>query len=68
MEELVLTVTGMDCRSCEERIERSVAKLEGVRRVSADHATDRITVVVDQASSEAAVRRGITAAGFEVKS
>jgi copper chaperone CopZ len=68
MEELVLTVTGMDCRSCEERIERSVGKLEGVRRVTADHATDRITVVVDQASSEAAVRRGITAAGFEVKS
>lgn len=68
MDELVLTVTGMDCRSCEERIERSVGKLEGVRRVSADHATDRVTVVVDQASSEAAVRSGITAAGFEVKS
>jgi copper chaperone CopZ len=68
MDELVLIVAGMDCRSCEERIERSVGKLEGVRRVTADHATDRVIVVVDQASSEAAVRSGITAAGFEVKS
>ncbi|MHB1535773.1 MAG: heavy-metal-associated domain-containing protein [Acidimicrobiales bacterium] len=68
MEELVLTVAGMDCRSCEERIERSVGKLEGVRRVSADHATDRVTVVIDRAGSEAAVRSTITASGFEVKS
>ena len=68
MDELVLAVTGMDCRSCEERIERSVTKLDGVRRVLADHTTDRVTVVVDQASSEAAVRAGISAAGFEVKS
>ena len=67
MDELVLTVTGMDCRACEQRIERSVAKLAGVRRVSADHAADRVRVVIDLAGSEAAVRSGITAAGFEVK-
>lgn len=66
MEELVLTVTGMDCRACEERVERAVAKLAGVRRVTADHATNRISVVVDSAGSEPAVRAGITAAGFEV--
>ena len=66
MEELVLTVTGMDCRSCEERIERAVAKLVGVRRVSAAHATNQVNVVVDSAETEAAVRAGITAAGFEV--
>lgn len=66
MDELVLTVTGMDCRACEERIERAVGQLAGVRRVSADHATDRVRVVVDLAGSAAAVRAGITAAGFEL--
>ena len=66
MEELVLTVTGMDCRACEERVERAVAKLVGVRRVSADYATNQVNVVVDSADTEAAVRAGITAAGFEV--
>ncbi len=66
MEELVLTVTGLDCGACEERVERTVAKLAGVRRVSADHAMNRVNVVVDSADTEAAVRSGITAAGFEV--
>ena len=66
MDELVLTVTGMDCRACEERVERAVGKLAGVRRVSADHAANRVSVVVDSPGSEAAVRAGITAAGFEV--
>ena len=66
MEELVLTVTGMDCQACEERVERIVGKLAGVRRVSADHATNRVKVVVDSAGTEAALRAGITAAGFEV--
>lgn len=66
MEELVLSVSGMDCRSCGERIERSVAKLEGVRRVSADHDGDKVSVVLDQTGSAAAVRERIVAAGFEV--
>ena len=67
MDEVVLTVSGMDCRACEERVERAVAKLAGVRRVSADRATDQVKVVVESASSEAAARAGIAAAGFEVR-
>lgn len=66
MDELVLTVTGMHCRGCAERIERSLSKLEGVRRVSADHDADRVRVVIDQPGAEAAVRAGIAEAGFEV--
>ena len=67
MDELVLSVAGMDCRACEERIERSVGKLAGVRRVSADHAAGEVRVVVDGSGSRAAVRAGIAAAGFEVQ-
>lgn len=67
MDELAFTVTGMDCRTCEERLERSRGKLAGERRVSGNYATSRLSVVVDPAGSEGAVRAGITAAGFEVK-
>lgn len=63
----MLTVTGMDCRACEERLERSLGKMAGVRRVSEDHAANQVRVVVDQTGSEAAVRAGIIAAGFEVR-
>jgi len=66
VDELVLTVSGMGCRACEERIERTVGKLAGVRRVFADHATDQVKVAVDSAGSAAAVRASITGAGFEV--
>lgn len=66
MEELVLSVTGMDCRSCGERIERSLRKLEGVRRASADHGCDTVRVVIEPPGSLAAVRASIAAAGFEV--
>jgi len=68
MDELVLSVKGMDCGACEKRIEGTLGKLAGVRRVSADHAADEVRVVLDQGGSEAAVRAGITAAGFEVMS
>ncbi len=67
MDELVLSVTGMDCGACEERIKRSLGHLAGVRRVFADHSADQVRVVLDQASAEEAVRAGIVAAGFEVK-
>ncbi len=67
MDELVLTVTGMDCNACAERLERSLGKLAGVRRISADHAADQVRVVLDQDGSKASVRAGITAAGFEVR-
>lgn len=67
MDELVLSVKGMDCGSCEKRIEGALGKLAGVRRVSADHAADEVRVVLDQGGSEAAVRAGISAAGFDVK-
>jgi copper chaperone len=67
MEEITLTVTGMDCRACEERLERVLGRLDGVRRVSADHSADRVHLVVEHSAVETAVRAGIGAAGFEVK-
>ena len=67
MEEFELAVTGMDCPACARRLERSLATVVGVRRVSADHAANRVRVVLDQVGTEHAVRVGIVAAGFEVK-
>ncbi|TAM71625.1 MAG: heavy-metal-associated domain-containing protein [Microbacteriaceae bacterium] len=67
MDEFVLGVTGMDCGACERRIEVSLGKVAGVRRVFADHDANQVRVVLDQGGSEAAVRATITAAGFQVK-
>ncbi len=67
MEKLALSVKGMSCNGCEQRVETSLARLEGVARASADHTTETVEVVLDPArTSEAEVRKRIEFAGFEV--
>lgn len=67
METLMLTVEGMDCSGCEQRIQRVVGRLEGVRRVTADHQRGQIQVVLDAATVvPAAVQAAIEQAGYTV--
>jgi heavy metal translocating P-type ATPase len=44
-----LVVQGMHCASCKNRIERTLARHEGVSRASINYATHRATVVYDPA-------------------
>ena len=68
MEQLNLNVTGMTCTGCENRIERTLKDLEGVRHANADHQAGTVTVMLDDAQSdEAAVRARIEQAGYEVR-
>jgi Copper chaperone len=68
MEDLVLSVAGMNCASCERRIEAALGRLDGVRLAAADHQRGEVRVVFEPARSpEATVRTTITAAGFEVR-
>jgi copper chaperone len=67
METLMLTVAGMDCTGCEQRIQRVVGRLEGVRRVTADRQRGQVQVVLDPATvTPAAVRTAIEQAGYTV--
>ena len=67
MEQLVLQVSGMTCTACENRIQRALGRLEGVRQASADHQAGEVRVVVDPAKTpEEAVRACIVQAGYEV--
>jgi Copper chaperone len=68
MEDLVLSVAGMSCESCERRIEAALGRLDGVRLARADHQRGEVRVVVDVVRTpEETVRATIAAAGFEVK-
>lgn len=67
MKQLVLTVTGMTCSGCEQRIEATLARLNGVVRSKADHRSGAVTVVINPAeASEDAVRASVTQAGYGV--
>lgn len=68
MEKLDLSVEGMTCRGCENRIERTLRDLEGVRHVKADHRAAAVRVMLDEARVDAAaVRARIERAGYEVR-
>ena len=67
MEKVALSVRGMNCSGCEQRLENALTRLQGIGRASADHASERVEVVLDPArTSEAEVRNSIELAGFEV--
>ncbi len=67
MEQLNLNVSGMTCTGCENRIERTLKDLDGVRHVNADHRAGAVTVMLDEGQTdEAAVRARIEHVGYEV--
>lgn len=67
MEQIVMQVRGMDCGACEQRIQKALARLEGVRTSVAHHRSGEVRVIVDpHRTSEQAIHACITEAGFEV--
>jgi copper chaperone CopZ len=67
MEQIELTVAGMSCTGCEQRIEKVLARCDGVVRSSADHKTGKVVVVFDPKKvSEQSVRYCVERAGYEV--
>ena len=69
MQDLRLTVNGMTCQACEQRIARAVKSLDGISLVEPDHVARRVRVVfAPQRVSERAIRQAIEHCGFEVVS
>ncbi|MGW8437850.1 heavy-metal-associated domain-containing protein [Nocardiopsis sp. NPDC055879] len=67
METVVLQVQGMSCSGCASRIEQALERVEGVRAVAADHASGRVEIRLDPASTEhGGLVERIRTAGFEV--
>lgn len=67
MKQLELKVSGMDCTSCERRLETALSHVDGIVRSKADHREGSLSVVIDPArASEDAIRTSIKKAGFEV--
>lgn len=68
MEQVNLSVSGMSCTGCENRVERTLRDLDGVRHVNADHQAGAVTVMLDEAQvDEATVRSRIEHAGYQVQ-
>lgn len=67
MTRLSLTVTGMSCTGCEQRIDTALRRLDGVGRVVADHRTGTVVVDFDPgAVDEATITARLADAGYDV--
>ena len=65
MKQLQLKVTGMDCTSCERRLENALSRLDGGARSKADHQAGSLSLVIDPTkATDEAIRASIEKAGF----
>ena len=55
-------VEGMSCASCVGRVERAIAKVDGVKSVSVNLATERASVQINDATTDAELSTSITQA------
>jgi len=63
-----LDIRGMHCAACAQRVEKTVAKLEGVTSASVNLATEKLTVGYEsQTIRLPAIREAIAQAGFEAR-
>jgi Cu+-exporting ATPase len=63
---VTIPIGGMHCAACSARIEKTLAKLDGVESASVNLATEKATVVYDaKALRLSAIKEAITKAGFQ---
>lgn len=65
MEQYEFEVEGMSCTGCEETVTNAAKRVEGIRRVEADHESGRVEVTADEGTEEE-VRQAIHDAGYDV--
>jgi len=64
---VTMQVRGMSCAGCEQRIDKVLGRVDGVREVTADHRTGGVRVRVGAELADATVLVAkIEAAGYEV--
>ncbi|MDR1655517.1 MAG: heavy metal translocating P-type ATPase, partial [Treponema sp.] len=67
MENKTLSIGGMTCAACAQRVEKAIRKLEGIETASVNLATEKATVVYDPEKVRIpAIRESIEKAGYKV--
>ncbi|MDX6532285.1 MAG: copper chaperone [Gaiellales bacterium] len=65
METLAISVRGMSCGGCEQRVREVLLRLDGVQAAVPEHIGDEVEVTFDPAKVDLArIREVIVAAGF----
>ncbi len=66
MNEINLKIKGMMCSGCENRVKNAVENIEGVEKVTADHATGAVKVLCNENVSKNSIEEVVEDIGYEV--
>lgn len=66
MREIIYKVEGMECTGCENRIQRAVINMNGVKEVKADYKEKTVKIIADNEADESKLREKIEDMGFTV--
>ncbi len=66
MKETILTVNGMMCGGCENRVKNAIKNIEGIENVIADHNTGKVTVTSNNEVSKEIIKETLQDIGYEV--
>ena len=66
MENQVLSIRGMTCAACAQRIEKTMRKLSGIGQASVNLASEKLFVEYDASLSLASIKDAVTKIGYQV--
>ena len=67
LEKISVPVEGMTCASCVARVEKSIAKINGVTEVSVNLATEKATFKIDQSKTGIEeIKNSVEEAGYKI--
>ncbi|MDR1540160.1 MAG: heavy metal translocating P-type ATPase [Clostridiales bacterium] len=66
MESQVLSIRGMTCAACAQRVERSVRKLSGVSQANVNLASEKLFVEYNESALLASIKDAVVGIGYEV--
>jgi len=68
MDSQIIGIQGMSCAACAQRVEKAIAKLDGIQQVSVNFATEKATVLYEPKKiKQSAIEDVIKGAGYKVK-
>lgn len=66
MKELNLSIKGMMCTGCENRVKNALENIEGIEEANADHVSGIVNVVCEENITMQKVEEIINDLGFEI--
>ncbi len=66
MKEINLSIQGMMCTGCENRVKNALENIEGIEKATADHVSGKVNAVCDDTVDKKTIESAIEYLGFEI--